>query len=229
MVRIGVIGIGRLGRVLATRLSQRFEVVVHDRDAVKVKQFASRRGLALLDPEALIRRCEVIVLCIPGSGVPALIGQLPIGERGHPLFVDTATEPAAYDSTLAPTRIIGLRPVSQFAAIEQGLPALFVTGAESMEDRTLLGTMFDGIGTVIAGDETAVGPLNQLATTAALRLCRDLSSIAAARGIDRRLTDAALKNVAVGTILDYPPDPANAYTNRILDGLPSTEALRERT
>jgi hypothetical protein len=218
---IGVVGTGRLGKVLASRLSPRFSVAAYDCDVRKAKQFCKQVGITFLYPDELARESDLILLCLPGDQVlPWLLGpgsQAPAGVVFVNLATELPTSTLVIDPRLTALAVVGLKPVAQFMALECGLPGLFVTDTTDSSLRETLAAVFASLGRVVAGDEAVVGAINREATAAALRFCAEWTGAVTSATPD--LLDAALKNVVVGTILDYPPDPGNGYTNRILDAI----------
>lgn len=220
--RIGVLGAGRLGRVLARRLAGRFHVAVHDRDARLARQFAEPSGIDFLGADDLVRTSDLVALCIPGDQVvPWLLGLLPSSRAGGwfvNLATDLPTTALRREPRLAGVRVVGLKPVAQFVSLSRGLPGLFVTTASDPSELALLEHVFSDLGRVVPGDEDIVGEVNRRATEAALRFCLGWP-LERSMPIDPDVAEAALKNVVVGTILDFPPDPANGYTARIIEAI----------
>jgi pyrroline-5-carboxylate reductase len=219
--RIGVVGTGRLGKVLAGKLAPRYTVAAHDRDVRKAKQFCKQAGITFLYPEPLARWAELFLLCVPAAEVlPWILNPGSLADPGA-VFVNLATDlpthDLAADPRLAGRTVIGLKPIAQYVALERGLSGLFVTGTRDPQLKGTLAEMFAALGRVVTGDEGVVRAINRTATAAALRLCAGWA--AALPEADAEAVESALKNVVVGTILDYPPDTDNAYTNRILGTL----------
>jgi hypothetical protein len=219
--RLGIVGAGRLGKVVARRLRDGHQVAVYDKDVRMAKQFTKQIGATFLYPDELVRRADVIALCLPGDQIKDWLASLDASTRAAPLYVNMATglptSALREDEDLRGLRFVGLKPLAQFVALDRGLPGLFVTSAaDGITYLPLLARVFVGLGRVVAGDEEAVGEINGMATEAALRFCLDFTHRAGRFAGGAGWVEAALKNVVVGTILDYPPDPENAYTGRLL-------------
>lgn len=225
---VGVAGVGRLGEVLAVRLADRFRVVLYDADPATAVRVAERTGLTAVTAEELPARADTVLLCVPPAATAdALVGLARHAAKAgrRPVFVNLATgvpgerlaERLAAEGGLDDVEVLGLKPVGQFTAIAHGVPAVFVTGDARRQG--FLQRLVGELGSVVGGDEAAVGPLNRAATKAALRACERMTGELAADGTDPVLIRSAVRNVLAGTVLDHPPHPGNPYTRSVLDEL----------
>ncbi|MGH3900179.1 MAG: NAD(P)-binding domain-containing protein [Pseudonocardiaceae bacterium] len=220
--RIGIVGAGRLGRALALRLAGRYEITLADIEPKLTKQFTKRHGLRFCYPDDVPADNDVVLLCVPPAAVHRALLDLARAARrtARPhrlLCLDTATsvESAAPDTTgLEPLDVIGLRPIGQYAAIQRGEPAVFVTADRRLP---MLQGLVGDLGLVIHGDERLVGTLNRQATTLALRACDAAWEQLAPLCPDDAARRAAIRNVFAGTAMDYPPSPDNTYIAALRD------------
>jgi hypothetical protein len=224
--RLGIVGTGRLGRALALRLREGFEVAVFDADLRTGKQFAKQSGLIFLYEHDLACFADALLLCTPADQVGPVVRRLEGGDGPYPLCVNMAT---AVDTSRLPrelglekVRVVGLKPIGQYTAIQHGLPAAFVSANASDEEHARLEAVFGSIGRVHRGDELAVRDLNRTATRLALRFCLAFQD-AVGPLVDDSWVRAALRNVAVGTILDFPPSQDNAYTSQLLKEIAASD------
>ncbi|MFJ2744548.1 hypothetical protein ACIO3O_33400 [Streptomyces sp. NPDC087440] len=228
---VGIAGTGRLGTVLAARLKDRFSLFLYDTDRAAARRAATATGLPLADAETLVT-ADAVLLCVPPERTePALhaLARHAVRTGRRPLFVSLATSvPTARlrslladDADLAGLAVAGLKPVCQFAALAHGVPTVLVTEDTGRLDE--LRHLAQGLGTVLAGEENLVGPVNRAATKAALRACAALTEELTDQGVPLPLVAAAVRNVLAGTALDHPPAPDNPYTRSVL-----TELAAER-
>lgn len=218
--RIGILGAGRLGRALSARLRESCEVALYDADARKGKQFAKQHGLSFLYEEDLLGFADLLFLCLPAAEVEGFFRRLDRRRSRHPVYLNLATDldtPTLVRAQgLDGLKVIGLKPIGQFVAIQHRLPAVFVTAHTDAGDLERLAAALREIGVVRVGDEGKIRAINGRATELALRFCRGFEEILLPLAGDEAWTRSALRNVAVGTILDYPPEEDNEYTRRIL-------------
>jgi hypothetical protein len=219
--RIGVLGTGRLGQVLATRLRDTCDVAVCDADLKKAKQFAKKSGFSFLRESELVPFSELLLLCIPASAIPEFLHRIArAGSFGHCVFLDMATDSHTKllmaNQQLRPMRIIGLKMIGQFKAVQLGIPATFVTNYAKPDDLNLIDRVFRPLGRVSVGSEESIRHLNRFTTKLTLLFCYQLRQTAPSLVADPLWIKSALTNVAIGTILDFPPDADNGYTTSVL-------------
>lgn len=226
---VAVVGLGRLGAVLADRIGARFPVVLHDSDPGVARRIASELVLPEVSSEELLIAADTVLLCVPpqetGKALTALATTAQHLGR-QPLFVNLATSVPTSDLPPVPAEVVGLKPVCQFTAVALGLRTVLVTA--SARRIGLLRTLAADLGEVVLGKEEVVGPANRAATKAALRACASLAAELAGRGLPPDLVHAAISNVLVGTALDYPPADDNPYTSSVLAELAAENDQAQR-
>jgi 3-hydroxyisobutyrate dehydrogenase len=66
--KVGFIGLGAIGELMAVHVSKAFPTVVWNRTAEKAERFAQRYGAeAVASPSELVTGCDVIITCLPTS------------------------------------------------------------------------------------------------------------------------------------------------------------------
>ncbi|MFI8083909.1 NAD(P)-binding domain-containing protein [Kitasatospora sp. NPDC086009] len=215
---IAVVGLGRLGSVLADRLAERFPVLLNDSDPAVARRVAAELSLPDMDQREILSAADTVLLCVPPQETAAALRRLAalteqVGRRA--LFVNMATSVPTEDLPDLGVEVVGLKPVCQFTAVALGLKTVLVTSAPRRIG--LLRTLAADLGEVVLGPEACVGPANRAATKAALRACAELAAELTGRGLPTDIVRAAIRNVFVGTALDYPPSDANPYTRSVLE------------
>ncbi|WP_316525661.1 NAD(P)-binding domain-containing protein [Kitasatospora brasiliensis] len=225
---VAVVGLGRLGAVLADRLAERLTVLLHDADPKVTRQVAVDLSLPDMEPRELLAAADTVLLCVPPAETARVLRRLAtlarqLGRR--PLFVNMATSVPTHELPDVGLEVVGLKPVCQFAAVALGLKTVLVTSAPHRIG--LLRTLAADLGEVVLGPEEVVGPANRAATKASLRACAELAAELTERGLPAELVKAAIRNVFVGTALDYPPPDSNTYTRSVLDELAAEAVQRQ--
>jgi pyrroline-5-carboxylate reductase len=219
---VGIVGLGRLGRALAARLSGGREVVGFDVVPARQDQVArdlSIRGAPDLDAVA---GCALALICTPGQAVLDVAATL---RRRSPscLLASLATVlPPEHVAAIRARGVVVLRMIGQFKAVELGLRPLFVAEADGPAVGAFA-ALLEGVGATVSGSEEEVAVANQVAATAALRACRQLEREWSRRGLRPEFLAPAVQNIVAGAAADYPPDAGNWYARAILRALTETE------
>lgn len=220
LVKVGIVGTGRLGRALGARLAESSEVIAWDVDIKKAKQFAKQWNLEFATDLEQIFVCDLVLLCIPAQAVAEFFLALPSSRTYTCKFVNMASDvdtPLLIEQMhLHRLQVIGLKLIGQFAAVRHGIRSMFVTTDDNLDNRRLLDSVFQSIGDIRTGDERKVREINRAATKLALKFCEEFGSSVRPQAENAHWVSSALKSVVAGTILDYPPDKTNPYTARIL-------------
>jgi predicted short-subunit dehydrogenase-like oxidoreductase (DUF2520 family) len=130
-LRVGVIGAGRVGAVLAAALRRRGHVIVSvagESDASKGRAAALLPGVPLAKPTAVARACDVLLLTVPDDMLGNVVTQLSAAGaiRSGQYVVHTSGSHGL--RVLEPAAVRGARPVALH-------PAMTFTGTERDLDR----------------------------------------------------------------------------------------------
>src|SRR5262249_29441644 len=214
-IRIGILGTGRLGKALAKLLGEHYKVFGWDVNIKRAKQVTKQCNVNFVSDLQQVLMSDLVLLCIPADEVITSFRNLPADGIYSCVFLNLATDidtrSMIEQLKLHWLRVIGLKPIGQFAALRHRVPTTFVTSHEDPEDLGMLRKVFAPIGNICSGDELHVRAINRVATRLALQFCLNFESAIQPYAEDLEWSLSALRSVAVGTILDYPPDSDNAY------------------
>jgi pyrroline-5-carboxylate reductase len=220
---IGIVGVGRLGTVLAARLNMIGPILVHDLDPAAERRACRLPGITVSSMSEMAARVDVVLICTPDNAIVGLLEELAMAELARPVYAILATaitaERWAEIAHISRLRVVAVKVIGQFTAIECGLPALFVTESKDKTAVSILRNVLSGLGPLVQGPEDMVRHINRLAATQALIAGRLLNEYCRSLELPTAWAEAAVKNVLVGTLLDYPPHPDNGYTNAIMTEL----------
>jgi predicted short-subunit dehydrogenase-like oxidoreductase (DUF2520 family) len=130
-LRVGVIGAGRVGAVLAAALRQRGHVIVSvagESDASRARAAALLPGVPMAKPTAVARGCDVLLLTVPDDMLENVVTQLSASGaiRAGQYVVHTSGSHGL--RVLEPATLLGARPVALH-------PAMTFTGTALDLDR----------------------------------------------------------------------------------------------
>jgi pyrroline-5-carboxylate reductase len=219
--RVGVVGVGYLGRVLAARLASHRQVLVTDKVPSRARDLAAQTPVAAVDPEELFRTAKIVVLVIPPAEVIPLLRKQ--GNRLQPgaVVVNMASSLATREVALIlahrEVEVVGLKLLGQAYALSLGLKVLFLYCYGGNGLHPLVADLFSPLGEVVPGDEKTVEVVNDLSTRFGLAMYLQLERQLEEYQLTPEMKEVAIKAVAVGTILDFPPRAENDYISKRLD------------
>jgi 8-hydroxy-5-deazaflavin:NADPH oxidoreductase len=149
LVRIAVVGTGKMGRGFATALSRRHEVVLGSRDPARAAKVARATGaVAALPPAEAVGGAQVVVLAVPWHAVGETVAGL--GDLDGTVVVDVTVPHGKEREALGRRSSGGL--------VQKRLPrARVVKGWNHVFAAHLTDPAVDGVApsVLLAGDDTA--------------------------------------------------------------------------
>ena len=158
MEKIGFIGLGRMGKPMATNMLKKgFKLVVLDVQAAPVKELVGQGAQAGESVASIARECAVVITMLPSS---VEVEQVALGAQGvfshaakGSLFMDMSTiDPLATDRLSAAATQHGLTmvdaPVGRLAEHADRGECLFMVGA-SEADFSRIKPMLDAMGNAV--------------------------------------------------------------------------------
>ncbi len=158
MARIGFIGLGRMGRPMASNLQKKgFELVVYDIEAAGIRQIVELGAVEAASPADVAKQSDIVFSMLPGSPeVEATVlgkdGLIANGRAGL-LIVDMSTvDPRTTDRIAQAAREAGMSvvdaPVGRLASHADRGECLFMVGG-SAGDFARVQPMLQAMGTTI--------------------------------------------------------------------------------
>jgi 4-hydroxybutyrate dehydrogenase/sulfolactaldehyde 3-reductase len=158
MERIGFIGLGRMGRPMASNLQRKgFSLVVLDIRPEPIGELVALGARAAVDTADLVRQSDIIVTMLPTSSevLAVVLGQGGVLEhaRAGQLVLDMSTiEPEATDrmASAAAKKAVALvdAPVGRLASHADRGESLFMVGAQA-SDFSRVRPLLDAMGTSV--------------------------------------------------------------------------------
>jgi 4-hydroxybutyrate dehydrogenase/sulfolactaldehyde 3-reductase len=158
MARIGFIGLGRMGRPMASNLCRKgFPLIVHDVDPAPVRELELLQARAAADVAQVAAESDIIVTMLPNSPIVEQVVAGRDGVLAHAssgaLVMDMSTvDPLVTDRLAATARAGGLAfvdaPVGRLASHADRGESLFMVGATE-EDFQRVRPLLEAMGTTI--------------------------------------------------------------------------------
>jgi pyrroline-5-carboxylate reductase len=212
---IGIIGVGRLGEAIARRLPKEIALLLADKKVTKAKRLAQELGAMRKTAKEAFEQSDVVLLVVPPDEICPLIKKYHMRMKPNAILVNMASSIATSVVLDLVKRqdikVVGAKVIGQAYAISKGHKAIFILSISDPFVHHRLKDLFGLIGKVIIGEEMMVKKVNDEATRFGLKLAIDLQKKLEAICSSHEIIDVAIKTVAVGTILEYPPCEPNEY------------------
>lgn len=215
---IGIIGAGRLGQSLARHFPREINVYICDKDLGAAVSCAEKYNRISQKTDNIIEKLNYIFICVPPDEVKCFLEEYRERIREGSLVVNMATsvDTKSLKSSFKNLEIISLKPVAEALALIKGLKGVFITGMDASGYINRLSYIFKDLGEIITGNEMDVQQINMVTTKYALGFYDSLEKELSRQGVAEKIRYAAVKSVAVGTILGCPPDKNNYYIKKLM-------------
>jgi 4-hydroxybutyrate dehydrogenase / sulfolactaldehyde 3-reductase len=158
MATVGFIGLGRMGRPMASNLCRKgFRLVVHDVNPAPVRELELLQARAAADVAELAAASDIVVTMLPNSAIVEQVVTGPKGVLAHipggALVMDMSTiDPLVTDRLAAAARARGIAfvdaPVGRLASHAERGESLFMVGADDADFQRVK-PLLEAMGTAI--------------------------------------------------------------------------------
>ena len=220
-MRIGLVGTGRMGKILAARLAVDHEVILHDADNEGARAVAASLGLRAVG-SLLEFDVDAIVLALPDAAVGSCIGQLRELVREAMVFSVATNISREMLAQMGDKKIrcLNVKFIGHAGEMGRGAwPVLIIDNgpAELVEAARLI---FAAAGDVVVGEADTVKQINSIATEEALKAAVAVELALRKAGVeDARMIRSALSQVMTGVLRAYSEDDLGPFARGIVSAL----------
>lgn len=202
-MRVGVVGIGHMGKNISQRLAKQLELVLYNRTYEKAANWAAKIGAQATDKLEGLADCELILLVLPAKETVKCL-QL-FNQWSQPVkLVNLATSVSTKELQAAAAehvQILCAKIISHAVEMDRGEQPLVMVDILPPELSAQTLSVMSHIGESFAGDTDIVGKVNSTAARLALESCIELENRFKNIGItDERIIKQAMAQVAPGTM-----------------------------
>ena len=220
-MKAGIIGAGRMGKILAQRLAMQHEVFIYDADPAAVEAAAQALGLraaASLTGEA----AEALVLAVPDAAVKPCIEML-LAQQTTAVVFSVATNISREilaEMAGAALRCLNVKIIGHAGEMSRGGQPVIVVDKADPALAAVAAELFAPVGSVVVAEADLVKTINVIATEQALKAAVAIEHALCAAGIDdRAMLDGALSVVAPGVLKAYAEDDLGPFARGIVCAL----------
>lgn len=218
-MRIGLIGVGRMGKVLAGRMREYAEVCVFDRDPEKLAVVSHELELPVATGFDELAEIGLVVLTVPDREVVSLIKDFNLIQK--PLIViNLATNVAQIvleETALPHVRCTGVKLIGHAGEIGLGERPVIIANDRPADLVPIARELFEPIGEVIVGKSDSVTAINTIAVQKALEAAVAIEETLISGGVtDSLVIQSAIRQVAAGIMKAYTQDDLGPFAREIV-------------
>ncbi len=220
-MKVGVIGAGRMGRILAERIAADHDVVLYDANIQGAVVVAEALKLTSVDSLSALN-VDAVVMAVPDNAVAPCLTELHESGKNFNAF-SVATNISR--ETLASferegVRCLNVKIIGHAGEMGRGAKPVIVIDQGDSEMIRVAQQLFANVGQVVTGDADQVKLINSVATEEALKAAVSIEKALMAAGIsDAVIIRGALSQVAPGVLKAYAEDDLGPFARKIVKAL----------
>lgn len=222
MNTIALIGAGKMGENVARALPCQARRLIIDLVAERAQAVANACHAEASTELDKARSADAIILVVPPRQTLDLVTQLAQLVERQPLLINMAT--AIHSSELQEIvgdrmNIASVKIIGQSEEMKRGTRACVVVDATEDQVFETCKTILGGLGLVMRGDEEKYQKVNRLAAEEVTRAALAIQQQLMGEHFPEEVIRAAICNVAVGTIRNFPWETPDYFMAGILNRL----------
>ncbi|MDF2501289.1 MAG: hypothetical protein K0Q77_2003 [Anaerosporomusa subterranea] len=219
-MRIGIVGIGRMGRVLAVKLAEVAELTLYDVNSDRLAKVAAATGAkvgASLEEAAL---GDAVILALPDREVIDCLKDFNQIRRSPITVINVATNVAqsVLEHTAAPhVHCISAKFISQAGEMAAGARPVIIVHDTPEELVPLTTEIFAHVGDVLIGNSDVVTTINTVAAEKAIEAAVLIEESLRMKGFSNpAIAKSAVGQVAAGIVKAYAADNLGPFAREIV-------------
>lgn len=217
-IRIGLVGIGKLGKALMTNWDKKGIVIeVYHPVKTKAEHFLQSFQKSLFLTENELRHVDVLVLALPAMEVIPFISALKLQSHTQhtPTVINMATNLPTNDIMIKfpDINIYGVKYMGHWKDLLEHGNGVFITESALP---TNIAELFEVLGKVKIDSESCLTEVNKLATYFALKTAINIETEFAKRGLSPEYLKRALTSLAPEVIRSYSEGSLGHFAKEIV-------------
>ncbi|MDN5300723.1 MAG: hypothetical protein PWQ60_237 [Thermoanaerobacteraceae bacterium] len=221
METVAIVGTGRMGSLLARKLSEKYKLILIDKDVRRCGMLARELGAECTMEYSLLSEADFIIIALPASIIPGAIGEIkPFLKQEHILInISTDTNMEAFAPLKNCCKLVSAKIIGHALQIDFGeLPLIMIDG-ENEKARNKTAEIFGNIGAVKFGPEKIVAEINHIASEEGIKAAYNIQNRLKQLNIPEEYMSFAIRNVACGTMNAYAVGDAGPFAREIIKKL----------
>ncbi|EAX46412.1 hypothetical protein TcarDRAFT_0159 [Thermosinus carboxydivorans Nor1] len=218
-MRIGLVGVGRMGKVLAARLAKHVELRLFDHNTERLQAVRAELGVATVDAMGELAELGTVILAVPDREVISCLKEFnTIKKELNAINIATNVAQHVLEETAAKhIRCIGVKFVGHAGEMALGQDPVIIINERPPELVPLARQIFEPVGTLLVGKADLVTYINTVAGEKALEAGVMLEEQLRLKGItDPVIIKSAVRQVAAGILKAYADDDLGPFAREIV-------------
>lgn len=219
---VAVIGAGRMGSLIASKLPTEMKKIVIDKDRDKAREVAEQIEAEYSDKIEMAAAADMIMMVLPTPAIKEMVGKLMDVIKDGTTILNMATtaqiEPAMVlnnrDIAIIDTKIIG-----HAKEIFRGEPAIIVVNTADEARFAAIANVLKKFYKVVQGDSSLVETINSLASSEGIKAAVAIRKKLQTLNVDNDWINVAIRTVCAGTMKAFTEDDLGHFARELVKKL----------
>lgn len=226
-MKIGVLGCGKMGSVIAKKLPEEAEKILVDRNLDKLEKLNEAIKCEYSTEIKALEKADVVLVILPQSQVDDKVGELCKILKSGSLVLNMSTN-GEVDKKIKEEHedidIVETKIIAQSLMIDKfDFPSAIVIGSDDEKIVEKIKYVFKNLPYVESGDVAKVSEAVSLATREAIITCMNLKKKLEAIEVEPGWHEALFKCVLSGTIGSFMDDTLGPFARKIVEEIEQSE------
>lgn len=206
-MKVAIVGAGKMGRELARRLSDSYDIHLYGRNHTHNE----------------LKAAEILIMALPSNDIIEFIKYYTKVKAENQIIVNVATaikNDQIKREAKTSIRIVAAKIVGHAGQMGYGVNPVVAVSGEDGQDMQVIERLFQKVGNTIAASEEMVENINKEATWQGVRTAMELekyiSQLNLSTANENKLIDAALDNIVVGVIKAYRNNELGGFAKKLI-------------
>ena len=217
-MRVGVIGTGRMGRILASRLSAGHKVTLYDADSAGAAAVAASLELKAAGSLAELE-ADAVVLAVPDQAVAPCVAKMRELGKDWKVFCIATNISREMLAGMAEGKIccLNVKIIGHADEMSRGARPVMVIDRSEDDMMETARRIFSLAGDTVEGEADQVKQINSIATEEALKAAVAIEQALRRAGVENPdMVKSALSQVAPGVLRAYASDDLGPFARAIV-------------
>ncbi len=227
-MKVGIVGIGRMGKVLAEKFVEHFDVIIYDRNIDDCKICLKNMNIQVAETFLELIQAEIVILAVPDHEVINIVKEFNhVTNKLSIISIATNVSQSVLSETAKPEiKCINVKIIGHATEMALGAKPLIIVNYAPKELVDTAIELFSHVGDVRIGKADIVTVVNRIAAKAAVNAAVEIEKTLYFQGIsDPEIIKIAISQVASGIVKAYAYGDLGPFAREIVRAVKTKSIL----
>lgn len=226
MLKVAVIGAGRMGSVVGRQLPDNVEKLIIDSDEAKAKVLAEEIGGSYASTLDTAKIADLIAVMLPTSEINAVMDQLVRIAKDSAIIMNMATNGTVDEKIRQKNNrvlIVDAKIIGHAMSMTQGSPAYVIVKTEDQVLLEKIRHILPGFTKVLMGNADIIPEIAKIGSSEGIRAAITVRKLLKKYDIPKDWEDIVIYTVCAGTMRSYVENDLGHFAKELADRLEAEE------